>query len=201
MATPADHFDALVESDAFSYATAAVAVALCAYAVYIRVRPQLPQPAARPFNVITRPSDAAVRRLLKKVGMQSLEEAVGATRLQWCNKNLDTEDARVVAHVVAGSRSLTSLALYTNHIGDEGVAALAAGVAASSSLKELWLGENQLGDESAKALATGVAANSSLTELYVDGRNNKIGAAAKQSLQDAVRGRQGFDFLKRRLRI
>lgn len=201
MATPADHFDALVESAAFNYATAAVAVALCAYAVYIRVRPQ---PAARPFDALARPSDAAVRRLLEKVGMQSLEEAVCATRLQWFKKNLDNEDAQVVAHVVAGSLSLTSLALYTNQIGDEGVKALAAGVAASNSLKELWLGENQIGDEGAKALAASVAANSSLTELYLDhqhNRNNKLGDAAKKSLRDAVRGRQGFDSLKQRLRF
>lgn len=40
--TPAERFDALVESDEFTYFTAALAIALCLYAVYIRVRPQLP---------------------------------------------------------------------------------------------------------------------------------------------------------------
>ena len=202
MPTPADDFNALIESDAFSYAAAAIAVALCAYAVYIRVATTATT-SARAFDAFVRPSDAAVWRLLKKVGMQSLEEAVHATRLQWYNKNLDDDDAKVVAHVVAVSRSLTSLVLYTNTIGDEGVKALAAGLAANTSLKELWLGENQIGDEGAKALAAGVAANSSLTELYLDHqryRNKKLSDAAKESLRDAVRERQGFDFLKHRIR-
>ena len=55
----------------------------------------------------------------------------------------------------------------------------------------LWLSSNRIGDEGAKALAAGVAFSGSMATLYIGG--NTFGDAAKQSLRDAVRGRQGFE--------
>ena len=60
----------------------------------------------------------------------------------------------------------------------------------SSSLITLILAYNKIGDEGAKALAAGVAASGSTAALYLD--FNQISRAAKQSLRDAVQGRQGF---------
>ena len=71
-------------------------------------------------SAVPRPSDEAVRRLLRKVGMGSLEEAVGAKELQWYSKNLDAEDAKVVAYIVTTSGSLATLSLMVNKIGDAG---------------------------------------------------------------------------------
>lgn len=40
--TPAERFDALMDSELVNYLTALLAITLCAYAIYIRARPQLP---------------------------------------------------------------------------------------------------------------------------------------------------------------
>jgi len=69
--------------------------------------PSLAPPA--PAQAPPKPSDAAVRRLLQKVGLQSLEQATTAERLDWSRKNLDAEDAKVVAYVVAVSGALKTL--------------------------------------------------------------------------------------------
>ena len=102
---------------------------------------------------VPRPPDAAVRRLLGKVGVGSLEEAVCAKELHWEFKGLDDEDAKVVAYMVATSGSLTGLHLRNNYgIGDVGAKAIAEALRANSSLRELWLDSNMIGDEGAKAL-------------------------------------------------
>ena len=72
---------------------------------------------------------------------------------------------------------------------------LAAAVAASGSLARLWLAGNNIGDEGAKALSASVAVSGSMAALFLFGNNMNIGDApdaAKQSLRDAVQGRQGF---------
>ena len=119
----------------------------------------------------SRPSDAAVQRLLGKVGVGSLEEAVGATELKWHRKGLDAEDAKVVAYVVGASGSLAELDLRGNKIGAAGAKAIADAIGASGSLAGLYLGGNNIGDEGAKALAAGVAASGSLAlkTLFVPG--------------------------------
>ena len=121
-------------------------------------------PAAWP-----RPSDAAVQRLLEKVGVGSLEEAVGAKTLHWNGEVLDDEDAKVVAYVVATSSSLIWLNLNGNNIGAVGAKALAEALRANRSLSKLWLSNNNhlLGD-------------------------NGIGDEGAKALRDAVRDRQGF---------
>ena len=110
--------------------------------------------------------------------------------LAYCG--IGDEGAKALAAGVAASGSLVKLDLYGNRIGDEGAKALAEAVRVSGSLVKLVLIRCGIGDEGAKALAAGVAASGSMATLYLD-YNSKIGVAAKQSLRDAVQGRQGFD--------
>ena len=141
-------------------------------------------PAAVPPAAPSRPSDAAVQRLLVKVGMGSFEEAVGARELQWIRNDLDAEDAKVVAYVVAVSGSLVTLYLNDNKIGGEGAMALAASVASSSSLSHLNLDSNNICDDGARALAAGVATSSSLITLSLVMCG--IGAAGAKALATGV---------------
>ena len=75
-----------------------------------------------------KPSDAAARKLLHKVG-GTLEEAMQATELDWRGKGLDDDDANVVAYVVMANGALTTLILGSlfggNNIGGEGAIAIA----------------------------------------------------------------------------
>ena len=69
------------------------------------VLPPAPAPASVPPP---RPSDAALCALLEKVG-GTFEQAVHARELDWGNKNLNADDAKVVAYVVAVNSSLVTL--------------------------------------------------------------------------------------------
>ena len=69
------------------------------------VLPPAPAPASVPPP---RPSDAALCALLEKVG-GTFEQAVHARELDWENKNLNADDAKVVAYVVAVNSSLATL--------------------------------------------------------------------------------------------
>ena len=70
------------------------------------------------------PPDEAVRKLLSKVG-GTLEQALDSRELKWSSIELDADDAKVVAHVVAASTVLQKLVLGANSIGDAGAAAIA----------------------------------------------------------------------------
>ena len=102
--------------------------------------------------------------------MGSLEEAVGAKRLEWYGKGLDDEDAKVVAYVVAASGSMAILVLTDNSIGDVGAKAIAEAVRSSGSMAVLGLSHNQIGNEGAKAIGGALAVNAVLTKLNLDGR-------------------------------
>ena len=71
----------------------------------------------------SKPSDAALRRLSRKVG-GSLEGALKSDHLNWNVKSLDAADASVVAYIVSVSEVLTTLDLYANDLGDEGKRAI-----------------------------------------------------------------------------
>ena len=63
------------------------------------------------------PPDEAVRKLLSKVG-GTLQQALDSRELKWSSKELDADDAKVVAYVVAASTVLQKLVLGANTIGD-----------------------------------------------------------------------------------
>ena len=69
-------------------------------------RQPTPEPAASPApSAYEPPSDAALHKLLSKVG-GTLSSAVSRRKLDWSNSRLDAADALVLAHVVAVSPGL-----------------------------------------------------------------------------------------------
>ncbi len=60
-------------------------------------------------------------------------------------------------------------------------------------LTKLELGKNYIGDGGAKAIAEALKVNAVLTKL--DLRHNNMGDAVKTVVQDAVRGRSGFQLM------
>ena len=58
-------------------------------------------------------------------------------------------------------------------------------------MTELNLADNRIGLEGAKAIAEVLKVNPVLTKLYLD--VNNFGDAGKQAVQEAVKGRSGFE--------
>ena len=131
-------------------------------------------------------SDEGIKALVAGVAASS-----SLTKLDLQDSAIGDVGAKAIAEAIGASSSLAELKLDGNSIGDEGAKALAAGVAASGSMALLDLNHNNIGDEGAKALAAAVAASGSMT-LMVCLDSNNTGADAKQSMRDAVQGRQGF---------
>ena len=88
--------------------------------------------------------------------------------------------------------SIEELSLHSCAMGDGGAKAIAAFCIVSTSLKSLALGDNHIRVEGAKALAVSLDANSSLTALEAR-HNNLMGDEGKHLLQQAAKGREGFD--------
>ena len=126
-----------------------------------------------------------------RVAARLLRVSGSMATLNLARNRIGDEGAKALAAGVASSGSMATLYLGGNSIGNVGANALAEAVRVSGSLEYLDLYNNRIGDEGAKALAAGVAASGSMATLYLGG-NSRIGAAAKQALRDAVRGRQGF---------
>ena len=84
------------------------------------------------------------------------------------------------------------LSLGHNALGDAGVEALAAALkeGAGAKLQVLFLFNNGITAKGAQALAGCLAACGSLRVLSLDG--NELDDAAKQTLREAVAGREGF---------
>ena len=87
---------------------------------------------------------------------------------------------------------MEELHLDSNALGDAGVEALAAALkeGAGAKLQVLGLRENGITAKGAQALAGCLAACGSLRELWF--LSNELDDAAKQTLREAVAGREGF---------
>ena len=109
-----------------------------------------------------------LKEAVDRLEVGRLEEAMRATKLTWVKNELDNEDAKVVAYLVATSNSLEALVLGINQLGNEGTKAICEAICYSDSLKELDLRQNNIGDQGAKAFA---ASGVSLTKLSL-GENN-----------------------------
>lgn len=167
---------------------------------------------APPEETVTRhpvyssaPSDEAVQKLMSKVGASccishdeggclecTLEIAVNSTRIEWSDKGLDDDDARVVAHVIQLSHhannanpGLMILHLGANAIGDKGATAIAEVLKANTVLGILQLQENQIGDAGAIAFAEMLHVNTRLRILSFN--SNSIGDAGGVALGEALR--------------
>ena len=134
------------------------------------------------------PPDEAVRKLLSKVG-GTLQQALDSRELKWSSKELDADDAKVVAYVVAASTVLQKLVLGANTIGDAGAAAIAEALKVNAVLHTLVLGSllggNSIGDAGALAIADALKVNAVLEELYLSG--NFIGDAGAVALAEGLK--------------
>ena len=154
-------------------------------------------------NVIVRQRCAAVgedgkvslgMKMLRPEHLPALSEAVaahGVTKLLLNRNQLGPEAGAALAEVLR-SGSLEYLQLSGNALGDAGVEALAAALkeGAGAKLQELNLNYNGITAKGAQALAGCLAACGSLRELVLS--INTLDDAAKQTLREAVAGREGF---------
>ena len=89
---------------------------------------------------------------------------------------------------------LTKIALSRNTIKDEGAVALGEALKTNKTLKELELGFCGIGPEGGKALAAALSEGSAvLTKLDV--QQNELGDEGKKALQNAAKGRKGFNLI------
>ena len=112
----------------------------------------------------SKPPEAAVQRLLQKVGVETLEQCTSAGTLSWSGDELDDEDAMVVAYVVAVNAVITELLLTSNQIGDSGATAIADALRVNAVLTMLVLDDNQIADAGASAIADALRVNAVLTK-------------------------------------
>ena len=84
------------------------------------------------------------------------------------------------------NRVLTELNLADNRIGVEGSKAIAEAL----KVNPVYLNSNSIGGDGAKAIAEALKVNPVLTKLNL--WVNNLGDAGKQAVQDAVKGRSGF---------
>ena len=105
----------------------------------------------------------------------TLETAVNSSRIEWSEKGLDDDDAKVVAHVIKNSPILMILHLGANAIGDKGAAAIAEVLKTNTVLGILQLQENQIADAGAIAFAEMLNVNTRLRILSFN--SNSIGDA------------------------
>ena len=117
----------LGSADGGSVPTSSLAQDLCHKAPATR-------PSDPPARFVESPSDGAVRKLLSKV-RGSLEQALSADTLDWSSRSLKAEDAEVVAYVVRGNGSLTSLDCCSNSITGDAAQQLAEAVLRHPTLK------------------------------------------------------------------
>ena len=110
----------------------------------------------------------------------------------WLNDNkIGDNGAKAIAEALKVNTVLTTLYLGYNSIGVEGAKAIAEALKVNTVLTKLVLYSNlSIGDEDAKAIAEALMVNTVLNNLGL--LNIILGDAAKTALQDAVKGRRGF---------
>ena len=114
-------------------------------------------------------------------------------QLDLSGNNLGPEGAAALAPAIAVCASLTSLIIYSNQLGDEGMGAIANALKDStvSQLASLDVRNNQIGPKGAEALAAWLAVSASVTKILVS--SNRLGDAGTTILCDAVEGRSGLE--------
>jgi hypothetical protein len=103
---------------------------------------------------------------------------------------LQLSGALSVARIVAGSRSLLTVSLRENLVGDEAAHVLTRGLLGNGTLLTLDLSHNRIGDAGARRLARALAAHPTLA--HVDLSHNSIGEAGARALAEAVAANPGL---------
>ena len=136
--------------------------------------------------------------IISAEGARAIAEALGSgkavlTSLDVGGNNLDEEAALGIVKAARQHDRMTSFGLAGCKIGPTGAKEIADYVQFTAVLTNLNLELNSLGPEGGKAIAEALETNAVLTKIDV--RANSLDEAAKQSVRDAVSGREGFELL------
>ena len=91
------------------------------------------------------------------------------------------------------NKTLSSLNLGFNRLGDEGVVALVDGLKSNGSLRKLFIGDCNISDDGAIALASLLEHGSHLKDLFLQG--NGIGEAGLMAVANALKRNQSLQYL------
>ena len=172
---------------------------------------------ASPEETVTRhpvyssaPSDEAVQKLMSKVGAScctsheeggciecTLETAVNSSRIEWSDKGLDDDDAKVVAHEIKNSPILMILHLGAkantvlgilqlpeNQIADAGAIAFAEMLNVNTRLRILSFNSNSIGDAGGVAIGQALGVNPKISKIELN--YNKIGDTGGVAIAKAL---------------
>lgn len=101
------------------------------------------------------------------------------------NKQLDDDDAVVIADELKVNTTKTSICLSDNNIGARGAVALADALKSNTTVQHIDLSNNNIGAAGAVALADSVKSNTTVEEILLF--NNNIGAAGAEALADYLK--------------
>ena len=109
--------------------------------------------------------------------------------------SIGVEGARTLGSFLKANnnRTLASLNLGFNRLGDEGVVALLDGLKSNESLRTLGIGDCNISDEGAIALASLLEHGSHLKDLFLQG--NGIGEAGLMAVANALKRNQSLQYL------
>ena len=137
-------------------------------------------------------------KMLRPQHMPALGEALAKHEVKEVflqSNQLGTAGGAALADALRKHRTMEYLNLDSNALGDEGVEALAAAFqeGAGRELRELELVNNGITAKGARAVAACLGELPSLQELLLRGNLElAFNDAAKQTLREAVAGREGF---------
>lgn len=140
-------------------------------------------------------ADTALRKLtvstagLGDSGISALARAVGASRLvtfDFQGSRISSQAASALCDMLAESRTLRTLTLYANHLGDAGMGAMAATLSQQPNpvLRTLVVYNNDITETGAMAVAMMMRRNTTLTALSVV--SNELGVEGCAALSEAA---------------
>jgi hypothetical protein len=128
---------------------------------------------------------------------EALKVTAVLTKLELGFNSIGDEGAKAIAEALKVTAVLTTLDLGGNSIGPEGAKAIAEALKVNAVLTTLNLYHNNIGPEGAIAIAEALKVNAVLTKLDLkyNSMGKSMGDAGKTAVQDAVRGRSGFQLM------
>jgi len=126
--------------------------------------------------------------------MLEVNTTVKTISLNW--NNLGPEGGKAIAKMLEVNTTLTVLGLLgsdrlgANDLGPEGGKAIAESLIGNTTMETIYLGGNNLGPEGGKAMARMLEFNTTLAKVTLG--SNSMGDDAKNTLREAVNGREGL---------